>query len=545
MSRWTLTSLSSELSLLVNGESIRADEVVRRYSGRSFTLQCGRHFLVMKAEGTDGVHVSANGAPGSTLRGTLSARITRTGFACGPSDASGALAPWPSPAEPQRAIVPAPAWATELLGTKLVVGGSTRPTTAVMAGRAERLVGLLFCAGWSAPSCALVERLKRCCAHGLAQDMAIVAVVLADSKAEYESVCATFQAALPEGWATVPYEACERVFSALRVRGVPSLIVYSMASGEVVRANATVDVMAHSHEPSAVLKLCGIDRPTEWQQQRARAHAARRLADRGVELSPEALVDAFRAADRDGSGSVSLSELVLAFKALELPVTAASLRLFREQDKDVSLDSLDFAEFVALCSRCRRLFQPRDGPARRLLLTFEEFDSDASGLLTPAQAVAALARLGVRATEDVVLALHRRRGAAAEADDLDGELIDFPEFADLHGEFLDPSKHAQPAGAQPQLQGSATGQPAASVVARPPAEAPRALPGASGRVTAADAELRTGDPKSASMAALSADAPTPRPVALTPATAASAAATPRAGADALIPSALLTTATDG
>lgn len=435
MDGWRFSELRSELALHVNGAYADAAEVAAKRAGTSFTLQAGKHFLTFLTDEADSarVTITVNGAERLELAGAVRVSATAAGVAF----QQAALLPWPEPAEPRGSPPRLGGWVADALGgSVLSAEGAARPAAAAFA-RAVRLVGILFSSERSELSRQATRRLVACCAAGLALDVGVVAVAVESTAADADAACAS----LPAGWAALPYAQTERACARYGLRGVPTLVLVDALSGRVVRTNAVLDVMAHAHEPATVLRLCGLERPTCWARAEAKRRAAASRRGRTAGLAPEALLSAFRAADRDGSGVVSAAELRGALRALELPVSPQTLALFRAHDADGD-GALDFFEFCALCGRCRDLLRPRDPERRRLLAAFAEGDEDGLGFLRMGGLLAGLAAAGLRT--DASTACRAAGRPLGEGDE-----VDFPEFVRVHERVRELA--AEAAGAGPAL----------------------------------------------------------------------------------------------
>ncbi|KAG8468389.1 hypothetical protein KFE25_013472 [Diacronema lutheri] len=447
MRNWTFTHLRSDLVLLVNGGFVDAAAVIAKYGGQNFTLQVGKHYLSFHAADEadpSRVTVLVNGAKEFVFRGALHMYATTTAVAF----QQHISIPWPEHAEPRTGPPQLGGWVTTSLGKEVLsAAGVARPATAAFARRV-RLVGILFFSEQSELSQKFVRRLDRCLTAGLGLDLGILAVSVTGSAEEAMAA----RAALPVEWAVLPHAQTARACAQYELRGVPSLVVVDAKSGRVVRTNAVVDVIAHADEPATVLKLCGIDDPTCWAREQAKRRAASSRLNQRVELRPEDLVQAFRSADRDRSGSVGLGELLGAFRALGLPVSEGTLALFRKHDVDGD-NALDFAEFCVLCSQCRQLLQPRDPERRRLLAIFAESDVQNFGFVPMDEIVGCLVRAGLQTDLHTVCRVSGRMPG-------DGAELDFVEFAQLYDRLRTLAAERAEAPAAPGAHKAGTAGPA-------------------------------------------------------------------------------------
>lgn len=413
---WAISHLRSELPLLVDGMRVDVAHVMKLRAGANFTLQCGKHFVTFHASDEfDAAAVTAtiNGGTDYAFRGSLQMYVTPTAVVF----QQDTKIPWPEPMEPRQGPPQLGGWAKVDFGAVLLSPlGVARPSIEAFA-RNVRLVGVLFCSSENELSHNFERRLAQCYTRGLQLDMGIVVATVESNAA------ASVRDGMHAEWAILPYEETGRVCRKHELKGVPRLVVLDAFTGAVVRTNAVLDVMTHWDEPATVIKLCGVPDPTCWTREQARRRAAADRLKHKVELKPEELVHAFRSADVDNSGSVSLGELLGAFRTLGLQVTEATLRLFRELDDNHS-SALDFAEFCRFCSLSRDLLQPRDPERRRLLAIFAANDADGIGFISMDLLLNCLAQAGAPTDVGAVCALTGRSAG-------DGSEIDFPEFVQV------------------------------------------------------------------------------------------------------------------
>lgn len=415
---WAMSHLRSELPLLVDGVRVDVAHVMKVRAGANFTLQCGKHFITFcSSDEFDASRVTAtiNGGTDFEFRSSLQVYVTPSAVVF----QQDTKIPWPEPMEPRRGPPQLGAWAKADFGAVLLSPLSVaRPAIEAFARRI-RLVGVLFCSSENELSANFERRLEQCYVRGLQLDMGIVVATI-ESSAE---VAASVREGMHAEWAILPYEETGRVCRKHELKGVPRLVVLDAYTGAIVRTNAVLDVMTHCDEPATVIKLCGVPDPTCWTREQARRRAASYRLRHKVELKPEELVHAFRSADVDNSGSVSLGELLGAFRTLGLQVTEVTLRVFRELDDNHS-NALDFVEFCRFCSLSRDLLQPRDPERRRLLAIFAANDVDGIGFVTMDVLVTCLAQAGAPTNVGAVCALTNRSAG-------DGSEIDFPEFVQV------------------------------------------------------------------------------------------------------------------
>jgi Ca2+-binding EF-hand superfamily protein len=415
---WRISSLRSELPLLVNGGFVDAEQVIERHSGADFTLQAGRHFITFRASDeldAAAVTLTINGAEEFHFRGSVQLYATASSLALQQSTAIA----WPQPSEPRLGPPQLGSWVETALGSEVVMpAGDRRPSAAAFARRV-RLVGLLFCSSQNELSKQFVRRLEQCYLRGLQFDVGIVVATVEPSAEDAAAARASFNSE----WAVLPYRQVSPACKRYELVGVPRLVILHALSGESVRTNAVLDVMTHWDGPATILKLCGLPDPTCWVREQVRRKASSSRLKHRVELKPEDLLQAFRAADLDGSGSVSLGELMGAFRALGLTATQSTLGLFRAHDADHS-DGLDFVEFCVLCAKCRDLLQPRDPERRQLLSIFAANDKTNVGFVSMGALLAGLASAGVASSAAEVCAIAGRSLG-------EGSEFDFPEFVQI------------------------------------------------------------------------------------------------------------------
>jgi len=131
--------------------------------------------------------------------------------------------------------------------------------------------------------------------------------------------------------------------------------------------------------------------------------------------------EAFAMFDKDGDGSISVSELGTVMRSLgQNPTDHELAEMIREADED-SNGSVDFDEFLMLMSKKMNMLDID----QELLEAFSVFDKDGNGFIDQDELTHVLASLGEELDEEQVKEMMRQA-------DKDGDgLVSFEEFKDI------------------------------------------------------------------------------------------------------------------